>query len=123
MRNFCCYPETKDSGTCLRQAERGRQAEWLGHLPVHGTQARIPAHWNVKKLKHLATLQTGGTPIGVKESAFDEADGLWVKPDDLCADHGISSPRMCWRLACTRQPRSLGRFRIHCHWSERGDLA
>mgnify|MGYP005839353805 CR=1 FL=1 len=37
-------------GTCLRQAKRGKQVEWLGHLPARGAQAGIPEHWDVPPL-------------------------------------------------------------------------
>ncbi|NNM80872.1 MAG: hypothetical protein HKM01_10580 [Gallionella sp.] len=50
----------KDSGTCLPQSalpdwqagdrQDGRQVEWLGE---------VPKHWDVKRLKFVATVQTG----------------------------------------------------------------
>jgi type I restriction enzyme S subunit len=57
--------------------------EWLG---------QIPAHWKVKRIKTVASLFTGGTPVGVLEEAFEVEGVPWVKPDNLNGDHGISTP-------------------------------
>ena len=57
------YQKYKDSGV-----------EWIG---------QIPEKWDVKKLKHISNIQTGGTPP--KNDADNYADDglIWVKPDDL----------------------------------------
>ena len=58
------YPNYKDSGV-----------EWLGD---------IPEHWNIKRLKFIANIQTGTTPSTANESNFDDNNGIpWVKPDEL----------------------------------------
>jgi type I restriction enzyme S subunit len=57
--------------------------EWLGE---------IPAHWNVKRLKTVACLNTGGTPAGLLDEAFELEGVPWVKPDHLNGDRGIITP-------------------------------
>jgi len=57
--------------------------EWLG---------KIPAHWNVKRIKTVACLNTGGTPAGLLDEAFELEGVPWVKPDHLNGDHGIIMP-------------------------------
>lgn len=48
--------------------------EWIGE---------IPEGWGVKKLKHLANIQTGNTPPKSDLDNYCE-DGIpWIKPDDL----------------------------------------
>lgn len=47
--------------------------EWLGD---------IPSHWEVKKLKHLATIVNGSTPDSDK-SEFWDGDIVWLTPVDL----------------------------------------
>ena len=47
--------------------------EWLGE---------IPEHWEVLKLKYLATICGGGTPSKLKQE-FWEGDIPWVSPKDL----------------------------------------
>jgi type I restriction enzyme S subunit len=69
---FKPYPAYKDSGV-----------EWLGE---------IPAHWNLKRMKAIARLQTGGTPPGVLDEAFAQEGVPWVKPDHLQGDRGITAP-------------------------------
>jgi len=63
MKQFKSYEEYKDSGI-----------EWIGE---------IPKHWDVKKIKQVADIETGNTPP--KEDKENYADGLylWVKPDEL----------------------------------------
>ena len=64
------YPEYKNS-----------RAEWLG---------KIPHHWNTKRLKFVADIQTGSTPPKSDPENYSD-DGLtWVKPDGL----GSLSPIM-----------------------------
>lgn len=48
--------------------------EWLGD---------VPAHWNVKKFKHLCKIITGYTPSKNNDENYDENGFLWVKPDNL----------------------------------------
>jgi type I restriction enzyme S subunit len=57
--------------------------EWLG---------RIPAHWEVKRLKNVARLHTGGTPAGLLDEAFEEAGIPWIKPEQLQGDCGVAAP-------------------------------
>lgn len=71
-RRFRPYPKYKASGI-----------EWLGE---------IPAHWNVKRIKTMARLNTGGTPAGLLDEAFEVEGVPWVKPDNLNGDHGIATP-------------------------------
>ncbi|PTQ55811.1 MAG: Type I restriction-modification system, specificity subunit S [Candidatus Carbobacillus altaicus] len=66
------YPAYKPSGV-----------EWLGD---------VPAHWEVRRLKHVAHIHTGGTPAGLLDEAFDENGIPWVKPDHLLADKGLLDP-------------------------------
>lgn len=46
--SFPRYPAYKDSGV-----------EWLGE---------VPAHWDVRPLKHLVSLRSGGTPSKEKRA-------------------------------------------------------
>lgn len=48
--------------------------EWLGD---------VPAHWDVKKFKHLCKIITGYTPSKNNDENYDENGFLWVKPDNL----------------------------------------
>lgn len=49
--------------------------EWLGE---------VPEHWEIKKLKFLAQIQTGNTPSRTEENNFSKTNGmLWIKPEDL----------------------------------------
>ncbi len=64
-RRFKPYPAYKDSGACLRQAERGRQVEWLGE---------IPAHWQIRRLKHLLRNQKGAIKTGPFGSQLQSAE-------------------------------------------------
>lgn len=58
------YPTYRDSGV-----------DWLGE---------IPEHWEVTKIKFLATIQTGNTPSKKDNSLYSDEVGIpWVKPDDL----------------------------------------
>src|SRR5262249_7840508 len=56
------YPAYKYSGI-----------EWLGE---------IPAHWVLKRLKHIFKVINGSTPRS-SEPAYWDGDILWVTPDDL----------------------------------------
>jgi len=71
-RLFRPYSQYKDSGV-----------EWLG---------KIPAHWEVKRIKNIARLHTGGTPPGLLDEAFEEEGIPWVKPEQLQGDCGIAPP-------------------------------
>ncbi|MDW7761500.1 MAG: restriction endonuclease subunit S [Acidobacteriota bacterium] len=73
--------------------------EWLGE---------IPAHWEVKRIKAVARLHTGGTPAGVHDEAFDQEGVPWVKPDHLRGDCGISIPD---RHLSTKAAMSVGPVR------------
>jgi type I restriction enzyme S subunit len=55
--------------------------EWLGE---------VPAHWEVKPLKHLINLQSGGTP---SKDRLDYWDGSipWVSAKDLKSDNLVDS--------------------------------
>jgi len=48
--------------------------DWIGS---------IPSHWEIKKLKYLAKVQTGNTPPKDNEDNYDEQGSPWVKPNDL----------------------------------------
>lgn len=61
-RPFAPYSAYKDSGV-----------EWLG---------KIPAHWEVKPLKHLTAFSTGWTPPTGRED-FYSGDHLWANIGDL----------------------------------------
>lgn len=43
----------------------------------------MPAHWDVKKFKHLCKIITGYTPSKNNDENYDENGFLWVKPDNL----------------------------------------
>ncbi len=62
LRRFKPYPAYKDSGV-----------EWLGE---------IPAHWEVKPLKHLTAFTTGWTPPSGQEDLYG-GDHLWANISDL----------------------------------------
>lgn len=47
---------------------------WLG---------KIPEKWDVKKLKQIATIVTGGTPSKTESHNYFEEGVLWVKPNQL----------------------------------------
>lgn len=59
---FKPYPDTKDSGI-----------EWLG---------QIPAHWEVRKLKHSGRFVGGGTPSKAEHSYWN-GEIPWVSPKDM----------------------------------------
>jgi type I restriction enzyme S subunit len=61
-RSFKPYPVYKDSGV-----------EWMGE---------IPAHWEVKRLKHLTGFSTGWTPPTGREDLYG-GDHLWANISDL----------------------------------------
>lgn len=65
QKNSNRYDKYKDSGI-----------EWIGE---------IPDSWNVKRLKVLASIQTGNTPPkeNSSENYYAEQGFLWVKPDNL----------------------------------------
>jgi type I restriction enzyme, S subunit len=62
LRRFKRYPAYKNSGV-----------EWLGD---------IPAHWDVKPLKHLTTFSTGWTPQTGREDLYG-GEHLWANIGDL----------------------------------------
>ncbi len=62
LRRFKPYPAYKDSGV-----------EWLGE---------IPAHWDVKPLKHLTAFTTGWTPPSGQEDLYG-GDHMWANISDL----------------------------------------
>ncbi|MDY7028747.1 MAG: restriction endonuclease subunit S, partial [Spirochaetota bacterium] len=61
-RGFKPYPEYRDSGV-----------EWLGG---------IPAHWEVKRTKHIFRVINGSTPKS-SEPEYWDGNIAWVTPDDL----------------------------------------
>lgn len=65
QKNSNRYDKYRDSGI-----------EWIGE---------IPDSWNVKRLKVLASIQTGNTPPkeNSSENYYAEQGFLWVKPDNL----------------------------------------
>ncbi len=60
--SFPRYPEYKDSGV-----------EWLGE---------VPAHWELRKLKHIASFTGGGTPSR-ENPAYWNGEIPWVSPKDM----------------------------------------
>ena len=48
--------------------------EWLG---------KIPAHWEVKKLKYLLKLVTSGGTPSMENPSFWDGDILWISPKDM----------------------------------------
>ncbi len=60
--SFPRYPEYKDSGVA-----------WLG---------KVPAHWRISKLKHIATFSGGGTPSR-ETPEYWNGDIPWVSPKDM----------------------------------------
>lgn len=56
------YEQYKDSGF-----------EWQGE---------IPSHWNMAKIKHIASIVNGSTPDSAKD-AYWESDVVWITPTDL----------------------------------------
>ena len=63
--SFPRYPEYKHSGV-----------EWLGE---------VPAHWDLRKLKHIASFVGGGTPSR-ENLAYWNGDIPWVSPKDMKAE-------------------------------------
>lgn len=59
------YPQYRDSGV-----------EWLG---------RVPAHWKLTKLKHVASFSGGGTPSR-DNPMFWNGEIPWVSPKDMKAE-------------------------------------
>jgi type I restriction enzyme, S subunit len=64
ISEYQLYPAYKDSGV-----------PWL---------AQVPAHWEVVRLKWVATLLSGGTP-SKDDSSFWQGDIPWVSPKDMKA--------------------------------------
>jgi len=48
--------------------------DWLGD---------IPEHWEVKRLRFVARIQTGNTPSKSDDDNYSDEGMMWVKPDDL----------------------------------------
>lgn len=65
MNRYKPYPAYKNSGV-----------EWLGEVPVH---------WDLTKLKHLASFSGGGTPSR-DNPAFWNGKIPWVSPKDMKAE-------------------------------------
>lgn len=62
MSHYKPYPAYKDSGV-----------EWLG---------RVPEHWKLRRLKHMALFSGGGTPAR-DNPEFWNGDIPWVSPKDM----------------------------------------
>lgn len=60
--SYPAYPAYKDSGV-----------EWLGE---------IPAHWEMKQVRHLFVIHSGSTPRS-GEADFWDGDIVWLTPHDL----------------------------------------
>jgi type I restriction enzyme S subunit len=43
----------------------------------------VPEHWDVKRFKYIARLQTGNTPSKSDSENYSDEGMLWIKPDDL----------------------------------------
>jgi len=71
--SFPKYPEYKDSGV-----------EWLGE---------VPGHWDIQKLKRIASFSGGGTPSR-DNPAFWNGDIPWVSPKDMKSEE-ITTTEEC----------------------------
>jgi len=72
MSHYKPYPAYKDSGV-----------EWLG---------QVPAHWDVKAIRWLSTVQRGASPRPIDdERYFDDENGEygWVRIEDVSASDGF----------------------------------
>jgi type I restriction enzyme S subunit len=58
--------------------------EWIGE---------IPSRWAAKRLKFLAKVKTGYTPLTSKQDNFCEDGVVWAKPDDLNTYNPINSSK------------------------------
>lgn len=58
--------------------------KWLGE---------VPNHWNLKKLKYLASIVTGNTPPKSNEENYNDGIYPWVKPGNLNFDYTISNTK------------------------------
>jgi type I restriction enzyme S subunit len=58
--------------------------EWLGE---------VPEHWEVKRIKHVATrIQTGCTPPTSKEQYYEDGTIQWFGPSSFTGDLYLSDP-------------------------------
>ena len=48
--------------------------EWIG---------QVPEHWEIMKIKHVVTTNSGSTPKNIKGKDTDEANIIWVRTTDL----------------------------------------
>jgi type I restriction enzyme S subunit len=87
-RRFKPYPAYKDSGV-----------EWLG---------RIPAHWDVKRLKTIASVQLSN--VDKKSVEGQESVGLCNYVDVYYSEHII--PELDF-MAATATPEQVRRFSLH----------
>jgi type I restriction enzyme S subunit len=53
----------------------------------------IPAHWEVKRLRFVARIQTGNTPSKSDDDNYSDEGVLWVKPDDLNAFEPVTNTK------------------------------
>ncbi len=63
---------TKGLDPNVRMMDSG--VEWLGE---------IPEHWEIKRLKLIAHIQTGNTPSKNDDENYADEGVLWIKPDNL----------------------------------------
>ncbi len=73
---------------CLRgdnmQTMKDSGIEWIG---------QIPSDWEIIKLKHIATIETGGTPPRNNSENYDESGIDWVKPNNITDAHTITDSK------------------------------
>lgn len=48
--------------------------DWIGELPTH---------WNIKRLKEIANVETGNTPSTSNPNFYSDEGMPWIKPDNL----------------------------------------
>ena len=71
--------------------------EWLGE---------IPEHWEVKRVRFVANIQTGNTPSKSDPDNYDEEGTPWVKPDDL----GTFNPVLSSKEKLSDKGKNLARI-------------
>ncbi|MBE2914588.1 hypothetical protein [Anoxybacillus flavithermus] len=48
--------------------------DWIGE---------VPEHWEIRKLKYISKIVTGGTPPKSEAGNYDENGIPWIKPDNF----------------------------------------
>lgn len=68
----------------MSRAMKDSGVEWIGE---------IPEDWDVKRLKHVAKIQTGNTPTKTDEQYYSTNGIDWIKSDNLLGTKGISESK------------------------------